>query len=200
MTRTFALTWDYRCPFARIANDLVVTGVADGADWDVRFVPFCLGQVHVEDGEPDIWATPDKDSGLLALQAAVIVRDVFPDRFPGIHQAIFDARHKQGDDIRGEQVLRDIIDAGGADATVVFERVARGEALEVVRTEHEEVASSHDVWGVPTFILGDRATFVRLMADSDGDGPQAVATVERVLDLMGGWPELNEFKDTSLEF
>ena len=198
MTRTFALTWDYRCPFARIANDLVVTGLMDDADWDVTFVPFSLGQVHVEEGEPDIWDTPEKDSGLLALQAAVIVRDVFPDEFPGIHKAIFDARHKLGRRIDDEQVLRDIVDAGGARSTIVFERVASGEALEIVRKEHEGIAASHDVWGVPTFVVGDRATFVRLMEDSDGDGAAATATIDRVIDLMTGWPELNEFKDTSL--
>ncbi len=199
MSRSFAITWDYRCPFARIANDLVATGLLDGADWDVTFVPFSLGQAHVEEGDPDIWETPDQDTGLLSLQAAVIVRDAFPDQFPGIHKAIFDARHGHGARIDDEQVLRDIIDAGGVSSTAVFDRVASGEALEIVRKDHEAVVASHDVWGVPTFIVGDRATFVRLMKDSDGDGPAAIATVERVVDLMGDWPELNEFKNTTIE-
>lgn len=199
MTPPFALTWDYRCPFARIASDLVVTGLLDGADWDVQFVPFSLGQAHVEEGDPDIWDTPERDSGLLALQAAVIVRDIFPDEFPGIHKAIFDARHKQGARIDDEEVLRHIVDAGGASSTVVFERVAKGEGLEIVRKEHEAAVANHGVWGVPTFIVGTRATFVRLMKDSDGDGPAAIATVERVIDLMADWPDLNEFKNTSVE-
>lgn len=198
MTTRFAITWDYRCPFARIANDHVAQGLMNGADWDVHFVPFSLGQVHVEEGQPDIWETPELDSGLLALQAAVVVRDEFPDLFPGIHRAIFDARHKQGAHIRDEQVLRDLIDAGGASAQVVFERVATGAPLQTIRREHEAVAASHEVWGVPTFILGDNAVFVRLMEDSGNDTDVAVRTVERVLDLIGGWPELNEFKHTSL--
>jgi hypothetical protein len=36
----FAVTWDYRCPFARNAHEHVLAGLADGADWDVTFVPF----------------------------------------------------------------------------------------------------------------------------------------------------------------
>jgi hypothetical protein len=31
-----------------------------------------------------------------------------------------------------------------------------------------------------------------------GDGELAVSTIERVLDLMNGWPELNEFKHTEV--
>ena len=34
-THTFAVTWDYRCPFARNAHEHVVTGLQGGADWDV---------------------------------------------------------------------------------------------------------------------------------------------------------------------
>lgn len=47
---SFAVTWDYRCPFARNAHEHVLAGLAGGADWNVRFVPFSLGQVHVEPG------------------------------------------------------------------------------------------------------------------------------------------------------
>ncbi len=64
MPLTFAVTWDYRCPFARNAHEHVLDALADGADWDVTFLPFSLGQVHVEEGQPDVWDNPDADSGL----------------------------------------------------------------------------------------------------------------------------------------
>jgi hypothetical protein len=51
---------------------------------------------------------------------------------------------------------------------------------------------------VPTFISGDHSVFVRLMNRPAGDGALATSTIERVLDLMAGWPELNEFKHTSV--
>ncbi len=31
-----------------------------------------------------------------------------------------------------------------------------------------------------------------------GDGDHAIRTIERTLDLLEGWPDLNEFKHTSI--
>ena len=56
--RSFAVTWDYRCPFARNAHEHLLTAVAAGAPWDVRFVPFSLNQVHVEPGGVDVLGGP----------------------------------------------------------------------------------------------------------------------------------------------
>jgi hypothetical protein len=52
------------------------------------------------------------------------------------------------------------------------------------------------VWGVPTFIVGGRAAFVRL-EEPPADAAAARAAVERIIDLVVGWPELNELKHTS---
>ena len=78
MTRAFEITYDYRCPFARNAHEHVLDALEAGAEWDVTFVPFSLGQVHVTEGQPDVWDDPDSETGLLALQASVVVRDKFP--------------------------------------------------------------------------------------------------------------------------
>jgi hypothetical protein len=195
---TFAVTWDYRCPFARNAHDLVVEALRAGADWDVTFVPFSLGQVHVADGDPDVWDAPERDSGLLALQVGVAVRDRHPERFLDVHQALFDARHAHGRQIRDEAVVRDVLRTAGLDADEVLAEVDGGRPLETVRKEHEAAVTGHDVWGVPTFIAGERAVFVRLMSPSGGDGASARTTVERVVALLQGWPDLNEFKHTTL--
>ena len=55
------------------------------------------------------------------------------------------------------------------------------------------------MWGVPTFVQGDKAVFVRLMERPRGDGALARRTIDRVVDLLVGFPELNEFKHTSLK-
>jgi hypothetical protein len=47
------------------------------------------------------------------------------------------------------------------------------------------------------FIVGDKAVFVRLLDRPNGDGAQAIATVERILDNIE-WGILNEFKHTSV--
>lgn len=192
----FAVTWDYRCPFARNVHEHVVTALEGGADWNVRFVPFSLGQVHVAEGEPDIWERPDDDSGLLALRAGTVVRDKFPEQFLAVHRALFALRHDEGQALDEEHV-RGVLEANGVDSDAVFSEIASGTALDVVRSEHTEVAKSHSVWGVPTFLVGDEAAFVRYMHRPDGDAEVAKVAIERVLDLLTV-PELNEFKHTSL--
>ncbi len=169
-----------------------------GADWDVTFLPFSLGQVHVEHGQPDVWDEPRRDSGLVALQASVVVRERFPDRFLAVHRGLFDARHEKGRAIKDEQVVRDVLAKAGVDADAVFTEIADGWPLETIRKEHEAAANNLDVWGVPTFTSGDRAAFVRLMERPDGDAELARRTVERIVDMLDGWLELNEFKHTSL--
>jgi DSBA-like thioredoxin domain len=195
----FSITWDYRCPFARNAHEHVITGLRNGADWDVRWVPFSLGQVHVAEGEPDIWQRPDDDSGLLALQAGVVVRDRFPDRFLDAHEALFALRHDEGKQLKDRDEVRRVLTASGVDADAVFADIDSGAALEKVRDEHVAAADGHEVWGVPTFISGDAAVFVRLMERPKGDAEVARRTIDQVVSLLTGFPELNEFKHTSLK-
>ena len=195
---SFAVTWDYRCPFARNAHEHIIEGLRDGADWNVTFVPFSLGQVHVAEGEPDVWDRPASDSGLLALQAGVVVRDRFPDRFLDVHEALFALRHDQGRHLEDEAEIRKVLADHGVDVEAVFADIESGAALAKVRDEHTAAARDSEVWGVPTFVHGDAAVFVRLMGRPEGDTELARHTVDRVVDLLVGFPQLNEFKHTSL--
>ncbi|MGW5643553.1 DsbA family oxidoreductase [Saccharopolyspora sp. NPDC003752] len=199
MTSAFAVTWDYRCPFARNAHEHLLTGLAAGADWQVRYLPFSLGQAHVEEGRPSVWEKPEQDSGILALQAGVVVRDEFPDRFPAVHRALFEARHDEGLHLEDRAVVQRVLADHGVPADAVFARIDDGSALGQVRTEHEDFVSSHRVWGVPTFIVDERAVFVRLMnrAPQGADPAASITTVERVVDLLS-WSDLNEFKHTAI--
>lgn len=194
----FALTWDYRCPFARNMHEHVVTALEAGAGWDVRFSPFSLGQAHVEDGEPPVWDNPETDTGLLALQIGVAVRDHEPDRFLAAHQALFAARHDQGLDLRDRDKLTAVIADAEVDTKPVLAAVDDGSALATIRAEHEAAVSDHQVWGVPTFIQDDQAVFVRVMNRPQGDAGLAQRTIERVLGLLADGPDLNEYKHTSL--
>jgi hypothetical protein len=90
-----------------------------------------------------------------------------------------------------------VLKAVEIDPDVVFAEVASGRPLATIKAEHTTYAASHDVWGVPTFIVGDQAAFVRFMHRPDGDGEVARGTIERTVDLLG-WPDLNEFKRTSI--
>jgi hypothetical protein len=196
-THTFAVTYDYRCPFARNAHDHVITALEAGADWDVTFVPFSLGQVHVSEGQPDVWDDPGSDSGLLAMQVGVVVRDRHPEQFLGVHRGLFGIRHEQGASLRDRDLLAKVLADQGVDAEAVFSEVEAGWPLQVIKAEHTQAAEQHAVWGVPTFVVGDQAAFVRLMDQPFGDADHARASIERVIDLLA-WTQLNEFKHTSI--
>ena len=198
MTLAFAVTWDYRCPFARNFCEHVLVGLESGADWDVHFIPFSLDQAHVEEGEVDAWDNPSVCRSLLAGQVGVAVRDRWPDRFLAAHRALFECRHEAGADLRDTDVLRKAVAGVGLDADEVFAEVDAGWPLETFRKEHETVVADHRCFGVPTVIVDDSAVFVRVMNRPQGDADMARRTVERVLDLLVGCPEINEFKHTSI--
>ena len=200
MTRSFQITFDYLCPFARNANEHVVEGLRHEADWDVRFLPYSLSQGHVEEGETAVWDRdePDEVSGILALQVGLAVRDRHPEHFLDVHQALFAARHDEGRDIKDPTVLREVLANAGLPADEVFARLEDGHALDTLRSEHTEAVEKHEVWGVPTFITDRRAVFVRLMDRPDGDGSLAKQRIEHVVALVDAPVELHEFKQVDL--
>jgi hypothetical protein len=121
-----------------------------------------------------------------------------PERFLDAHLSLFSVRHDDGLDLREAGVVRDALDRVGVDGAAVLREIEAGWPLAQLRKEHTEAADNHDVWGVPTFIAGDQAAFVRLTNRPGDDAALARRTIERVVDLLGDWPELNEFKHTSI--
>ena len=198
MPHRFAVNWDYRCPFARNAHEHLVAGLQAGAPWEIDFIPFSLGQVHVEEGGTPVWEDPEKRPGLLAMEVGIVARDKFPDAFLDLHVALFRARHDESRDIREESILREVLEENGVDADTVFGEIEAGWPGEAFREAHEAGVTKHRLFGVPTFINDERAVFVRLMNRPQGDGGLARRTIDRVLDLLDGFPELNEFKQTSI--
>jgi 2-hydroxychromene-2-carboxylate isomerase len=198
MERAFSVTFDYRCPFARNAHEHVVVALGAGAPWQVTFLPFSLSQVHVPEGGVPVWDDPPKAPELLGLEAGAVVQARYPERFLAAHLALFSARHDEGGDLREPEVVRAALATAGVDPDAVFAEIEAGWPLAEVRTAHELAVKDHEIFGVPTFVMDGRAVFVRLMNRPQGDGAAARATIERVLDLLEGVPELNEFKHTTL--
>jgi hypothetical protein len=196
--RTFAVTWDYRCPFARNAHEHLVVALADGADWDVTFLPFSLNQAHVPEGGTPVWDDPSKEPDLLALAAGVVVRDQYPDQFLDAHLALFTARHDEGLDLRVPEVVVGVLDGAALPGDKIVAEVAAGTPLREIRVAHERAANELQVFGVPTFVVDDHAVFVRLMSRPDGGAALARRTIEGVLNLFATMPDLNEFKYTTL--
>ncbi|MEZ5175389.1 MAG: DsbA family protein [Acidimicrobiia bacterium] len=190
----FDITYDYLCPFARIANEAVLEALDDGAPWQVTFRPFSLSQNHLEDGAVPTWERDLDDPscrGVRALLWSLAVRDSFSEAFHLFHHAVYTAKHDTLSEIGDESVLRELAASVGLDGDAVAARVASGEPARTLAAEHNDLVASHAVFGVPTFIGNGEAVFVRLMERHNR------ADIERVLDMVG-WANLNEFKRTRL--
>ena len=193
MARQIAATFDYRCPFARNGHEAVVNAIREGSDVDFRFVAFSLDQAHVEEGEPPVWERPpdERGTGVLSLTWGIAVRDTFPEHFLDFHIAAFAARHDHGKKLGHESVMVEAAASVGLDPDLVAKEVATGRPLEVLASEHAEMVDGYEVFGVPTYVEGDEAVFIRFMERGRVDD------LTRALDLLE-WTRLNEFKRTRI--
>jgi hypothetical protein len=198
MVSSFEVTWDYLCPFARNAHEHLAHALRSGAEWEARFRFFSLAQVHQEEGKPPVWEQPREYPGVLAGLAGIVVRERYPERFLDAHLALFGARHDSGLDLRDEEVVLGALRSAGLPGKEIVEEAEAPWALEAARADHDEAVERWEVFGVPTFIFGDRAVFVRLMSRPAGDGKLAESTIERLLELAGSFGELNEYKLTKI--
>jgi hypothetical protein len=196
MTR-FTINFDYLCPFARIANEIVIRALEGGADHDVTFRGFSLSQVHTEDGDPEVWRTEPRPSGVAALEWGLAVRDELPEAFPAAHLALFSARHDEGRDINDLEVIRGAVASAGIDPDEIAKAVAGGQPAKTLANDHTWSVEEHRAFGVPTFFVDGRAVFIRLMQRKT-DPAEAGATLDRLLGTLTGWPELNELKATRI--
>lgn len=192
--KTFTITYDYLCPFARIANETLVDALESGAEYAVTFSPFSLTQNSRSATEPSVWDGPDSIDGARGVRALVwsmAIRDAFPSAFLDFHRAVFVARHDAGLDIDDEAVLSSIVSNVGVDTGAVAGIVDSGVPLAVVRREHQALVEDHGVFGVPTFVAGGEAVFVRFMERNRRED------LARVIDMLD-WSNLNEFKRTKV--
>jgi 2-hydroxychromene-2-carboxylate isomerase len=134
---------------------------------------------------------------VLALRWGLAVRDELPERFPAVHLALFAARHDHGQDLNDPEVLRAAVAAAGLDPDEVEKLVATGRSASALAADHTWAVDRHRVFGVPTFVTDRRAVFARLM-QRPAAPESARATLDRVLALVDDWPELNEFKTTTI--
>jgi predicted DsbA family dithiol-disulfide isomerase len=191
VSRRIAVTFDYRCPFARNAHEAVIAAVREGVDIDYKFQAFSLDQVHVEEGTPPVWERPEgeRGGGVRALEWGITIRDHFPNQFLDAHGAFFAARHDKGLKLADEDVLRDVAIAAGVDPEAVAAEIATGEPLKILAKEHTEAVERWNVFGVPTFCENEDAVFIRFMDRGRTDD------LARAVELLD-WTRFNEFKRT----
>ena len=121
-----------------------------------------------------------------SLLYGIAVRDTFPDQFFDAHIALFAARHEHGKQLKDEDVLRDAVAVGGP-------RPRRGRRggqerppAQDARGRAHRGVEQYGVFGVPTFLEGDEAAFVRFMDRGNVDDlekharPAPVVSAQRV--------------------
>ena len=195
----FSVTYDYRCPLARNVHEHLIAGLRAGADWDVTFLPFSLNQVHVDEGGIAGVGGPGR-----RRRAAAGAR--FAGRARRVPRPV-PRRFTRRCSPRATTSTATCETAPSSPTSLPQRRPRRRRGapqrrrgrrrIEAVPRHPQDVGRDHKVFGVPTFIVGDAAVFVRLMHRPEGDAKEAIASIERVVDLTE-WSDLNEFKWTSV--
>jgi hypothetical protein len=194
---SFRLSYDYRCPFAKIMHLHVLAALEAGTDYDVEFVPWSLNQPHRHEGDPDVWNDPRRDGDLVALAASVSVRDQQPEQFALAHRALFRARHDEGVSLKSEVEVLAVLERENVDVGRVREDLASRRPHAVIGATHGELAV-FEPFGVPTFFIGDAGVFVRYMENPTDDARVSIDLVDHIVTTITQKPLLNEFKHTRL--
>ncbi|HEV3188694.1 MAG TPA: DsbA family protein [Acidimicrobiales bacterium] len=193
----FQLSYDYRCPFAKNIHLHVVTALRAGANFDVTFVPWTMSQGYKADGAPDAWDDPARDAEHLALAVSTSVRDLQPEHFLDVHEALFRARHERAIRLVTTTEITDVLASTGVDLPHVFDDVESRRPYKVIGESFREF-DRYEAFGVPTFVVGNDATFVRYMNAPTDDAGASIALIESLITLMSDQSALNEFKHTQL--
>ena len=193
----FELSFDYRCPFAKNIHLHVITALRAGADFDVTFVPWTLSQGHRPDGAPDVWDDPTREPDLVALAAGVSVRDQQPEHFLAAHEALFRARHERHVRLATFDEVASVLQPIGVDVANVRADLESRRPYREIHASYERFATV-EAFGVPTFVVGSDATFVRYMDPPTADADASIRLIGSLLELMAHQPQLNEFKHTRL--
>jgi hypothetical protein len=194
---SFALSFDYRCPFAKNIHLHVIAALRAGADYDVNFAPWSLSQGSRGEGSPDVWNDPAYDGDLLSLAAGISVRDQQSEYVLDAHEAMFRARHDRAIRLVTLDEIGTVLAPIGVDMARVAADVATRRPHDVIAASHKEF-DRFEAFGVPTFVVNDDATFVRYMSEPGDDPAQSVELITSLLALMTNRADLNEFKHTQL--
>jgi DSBA-like thioredoxin domain len=194
--KAFQLSYDYRCPFAKNIHLHAIAALRAGGDFDITFVPWTMSQGYRASDAPDVWDDPTRDAEHLALAVSASVRDLQPESFLDVHEALFRARHERAIRLVNEDEIKEALRGIDVDLDLVFEDVASRRPHKVIGENFREF-ERYEAFGVPTFVVGEDATFVRYM-NPPSDPTASITLMESLVTLMTDNSGLNEFKHTKV--
>ena len=192
---SFELSFDYRCPFAKNIHLHLLRALSGGADFDVEFVTWTMSQGYKSEGAPDVWDDPTHDADLLALAASISVRDEQPEKFLAAHEALFRARHERAIRLVTFDEIEFVLDPVGVDMSRVRDDIMSRRPHKIIGESFSKY-QRFEAFGVPTFVVGGDAVFVRYMTPPDDDPAASTALIESIVAMIATQPALNEFKHT----
>jgi len=192
---SFELSYDYRCPFAKNIHLHMVSALKAGGKFDVTFVPWTMSQGYKAEGAPDVWDNEKYDADLLALAVSTSIRDQQPHVFLDAHEAMFRGRHEQGIRLVTIEEIDGLLSPLGVDMKKVRSDISSRRPHQVIGESFKRF-SKVEAFGVPTFVIGNDATFVRYMNPPTSDASASIGVIESLVSMMANQPELNEFKHT----
>jgi len=191
----FELSYDYRCPFAKNIHLHMVSALKAGGTFDVTFVPWTMSQGYKADGSPDVWDDEKYNAELLALAVSTSIRDQQTEYFLDAHEAMFRGRHEKGIRLVTIEEIEGLLAPLGVDMDKVRSDIASRRPHQVIGESFKRFAKV-EAFGVPTFVIGNDATFVRYMNAPTNDAHASIAVIDSLVSMMANRPELNEFKHT----
>ena len=194
MTRQFAVSFDYRCPFARNGHESVVAGLRAGRDWDVRSCRSRSTRCTSRRARRRCGsATPT--SGAPACSAAVGHRRprLVPRPVPRLaHRRVRGPPRRGRQDRQGRSARARSRRRSGSTPTRSRPRSRGPAARRSLADEHTEAVKRwHDVRRADVHRRRHAPCSSASWTASNPDD------VDRVLDLLE-WTDLNEFKHTSV--
>ena len=190
MTRSFGLTFDYRCPFARNGHEAAVNALREGADLDIRFLAVLARPGPRRGGRAAGVGARSRRLGHRHPGADVRHRGprrASPTTSSTPTSRCSRQRHDHGLKLGHEDVLQEAIEKVGLDAAAVKDEVVeRASARRPRRGAHPPRSTSTRCSACPRSSTDDDAVFVRYMERGRADDlapdrrPARVEPPERV--------------------
>ena len=192
-TRSFAVFYDYLCPFVYRAS-VLLQNVRDSGQRpiDIRWRYFSLIQVNSKDDGWTIWDALDSEArGRLAFKAAEAARR--QGAFDDFHMALLRARHEKRVDIDDVAVVEQVAEDSGLDLDRFRTDIADPQIVSALERDHRAAVAEYGVFGTPTFVFDAGATaYVRLSEPPEAS--DSVAIFDRVISIAAEEPRILEIK------
>ena len=189
MTRSLAVTFDYRCPFAYNGNAAVIARAPRRRRLRVPLRAVLARPGPRGRGRAAGVGPRARRGAAASSRCCTASRCATPSPTSSSTRTSRCSRRAttRGSSSTTKTCCATPSTTAGLDADAVADEVASGRPLETLAAEHTEAVERWGVFGVPTFIEGDEAVFVRFMERGRVDD------LERTLELLD-WTRLNEFK------